>query len=61
MSLKDHKRGENTGQEDSLHLQISDSCLMQGSTGKISKMSKRDERAADYLGTSVWEGFGVYG
>lgn len=24
-------------------------------------MSKRDERAVGYLGTSIWEGFGVYG
>lgn len=61
ISLKDHKHGENTGQKYSLHLQISDNCLIQGSTRKIIKMIKRDETAANYLGTSVWEGFGVYG
>lgn len=61
ISLKDHKHDENTGQEDHLHLQISDSWLIQDSTGKIAKMSKKDERAADYIGTSIWEDFGVYG
>lgn len=53
ISLKDHKHGGNIEQDDSLHLQISDSCLIQGSTGKITEMSKGDERTADYLETSI--------
>lgn len=40
ISLKDHKHGENTGQEDSLHLQISDSCLIQDHVG--SETCKQD-------------------